>query len=434
MVMKRLLSLTLLFFIQFRISECADWPGFRGATGDGISTEKKLPVSWDATKGIAWRTELTGRGNSSPVVAGGSVYITSQRSDETLWLHAFDEVTGALLWEKNVTSGKLPATGKTGLYQRDHDAASPTVAANSELVCVLFGTADLACFDRSGKEIWSRNLNDDYGRLDINFGISFSPRIWEGTIYLSCLSKGPSYVIAIDAKSGRNRWKTDRSYTAFVDGNDSYATPAIWKSASRGPVSLLVAGTDRLAAYDLKNGKERWVAEGFKINSKTGRMIPSPAVSSEGYVVQCSGNPQSNGRAIAFRINSNTRGTVRESARLWTIEKRSPDRPTPVCVNGRVYFVRDSANGFCIELRSGKKLWEARLAGGKHYASLVAGDGKIYFHNVRGITTVIEEGDEFRKISENTLPGGQTYHATPAIANGTIFFRSYQYLIAVDGS
>ncbi len=416
------------------ICQAEDWPGFRGATGDGRSPETNLPTKWSAEEGIAWQAELQGRGNSSPVVAGGTVYVTAQRKDTSLWLHAFDEASGALRWERNTGEGKLPAKAKFGLYHRDHDAASPTVAANDSLVCALFGTADLVCYDRSGNKLWSRNLNDDYGALDINFGVSFSPRLWQGTLYLSCLSKGPAYVVAIDAGSGKTLWKIDRNFETFVDGNDSYATPAIWKPNDQsGTPRLLVAGADRLAGYDLRDGKQVWVADGLKINSKTGRIIPSPAVAENGWVIQCSGNPQSNGRAIAYRIEKDAAGEIGEDGRIWTVRGRSPDRPTPVCVGGRVYFVRDSAMAFCKDLQTGKTLWEARLAGGKNYASPIAGGGNIYCHNVRGITTVIECGDTFTKVSENQLPGSATYHATPAIANGKLFFRNYETLIAVDG-
>lgn len=407
-----------------------DWPGFRGSTGDGISTEKDPPVVWSANEGIRWRTRLQGRGNSSPVVVAGRVYLTSRRKDDSLWLHAFETKDGSVAWEKNVTVGKLSAKAPFGLYGSDHDAATPTAVANDSLVCALFGTGDLVCFDRDGRLLWRRNLMADYGELDINFGIGASPRLWRETIYLSCLSKGPTYVIAIDVRNGKNRWKVERDFPAREDGEDSYATPAIWELD--GNVRLLVAGADRLNAYALASGRQLWVAGGFGINAKTGRIIASPAFSGE-VVLQCTGNPQGNGRAIALRVNGKAKDDITDSHRIWRFERRTPDRPSPMCYEGNAYLVRDSGMTYCLDLESGKQLWTERLAAGKYYASIIAADGKLYFQNVRGTTTVLQAGGEFRKLAENTVKG-RAFNATPAISDGVIYLRSYDALIAIDGS
>ena len=412
-----------------------DWPGFRGSTGDGVSGETDLPLHWGGENGIGlrWRTELEGRGNSSPVVVGNRLYLTSRRKEDgnSLWLHSFDTADGSLAWEEKVTSGALPARAPFGLYGSDHDAATPTPVANADLVSALFGTGELVCFDRDGRELWRRNLFDDFGELDINFGIGASPRLWDGIIYLSCLSKGPTYVLAIDARTGRDIWKTERDFPARVDAEDSYLTPAIWSPVGSDPL-LLVAGADRLNSYSLKTGEQRWVCAGFDINADTGRIIASPAFSGE-TILQCSGNPRGNGRAIALRAEGRTGGNITESNVLWRFERRTPDRPSPVIYQGKAYIVRDNGVAYCLDVASGEIHWQERLAGGKYYPSVIAGDFRVYFHNMRGITTVIEAGEVYRKLAENAVPG-RSFNATPAISGGSIYLRSYDALIAVGES
>ncbi len=413
----------------------ASWPGFRGADGSGVSLESGLPSTWSESENLKWKLALPGRGNSSPVVTLKRVYLTSQTEDGGLWTFAVDKQNGKLIWKTQLTEGSLAATGEESLYAHRHNPATSTMAASESRVWAFFGTGKLFCLNPKGKIIWQRDLVQDYGSYDIAFGMASSPRLWKGSIYINCITKNTSYVVALSAQDGKTQWKTERSYEADRDGADAYSTPAIWKQGNRE--QILVAGADHLDAYDPKSGERLWYAGGFKIKSPYGRIIASPAVS-ESIIVQCAGNPGGGGlgRAIAFRANGANRadgqGQVTQSARLWSIERTAPDAATPVIYGDLVYLVRANGVTLCVDPATGKKHWEERTAQGDNFASTVAGDNKVYILNTSGTCTVLEAGATFKKLAENKLPG--TFYATPAISDGALFLRSESVLYAIENA
>ena len=196
----------------------------------------------------------------------------------------------------------------------------------------------------------------------------------------------------------------------------------------KGRTELLVAGADHVNAYDLSSGRELWVSAGLTVDSIYGRVIASPATSTDGVLVICSGNPQGGvGHAIALRAGGN--GDITESHRLWKFGPGSPDAPTPVCLGGRVYMVKDNGVAACLDLENGDSVWQKRLDEGPYRASTVAGDGKVYLLSRNGVCTVIEAGPAGKVLATNSLEG--TFFATPAISDGTIYFRGHHNLYAV---
>jgi outer membrane protein assembly factor BamB len=408
-------------------AQADSWPGFRGAAGTGVSNATNLPTTWSATTNIKWRIDLPGRGNSSPVATKNRIYVTAQTEDLGLWLIAIEKHSGELIWKKQLASGELAASGEKNLYAHRHNPATPTVAASESHVWAFFGTGDLFCLSAAGKQRWHRNLVEDYGDYDIAFGMASSPRVWKGKIYVSCSTKGPSYVLALDVKNGKTLWKKERNFEAEEDGADAYSSPIVWKRLNQE--ELLVAGKDHLNSYDLNTGEQNWFSAGFKVKSPYGRIIASPAVS-PGVIVQCAGNPGGGGigRAIAIRPGGN--GDVTQSGQLWTIERTAPDGATPVCYGDHVYLVRANGITICADLKTGKKLWEERVAQGEYFCSTIAGDNKIYVLGTTGVCTVIEAGPKFNRLATNKLPG--TFYASPAISDGILFLRSETSLFAIE--
>ena len=417
-----------LAIVSFAPSSQADsWPGFRGAAGTGISTETNLPTSWSATTNIKWQIDLPGRGNSSPVATKHRVYVTAQTEDLGLWLIAIEKHSGKLIWKKKLASGELAASGEKNLYAHRHNPATPTVAASESQIWAFFGTGDLFCLNAAGKQQWHRNLVEDYGDYDIAFGMASSPRLWKGKIYINCATKGPSYVLALDVSRGKTLWKKERNFEAEQDGADAYSSPVVWQRSNRE--ELLVAGKDHLNSYDLNSGEQKWFSAGFKVKSPYGRIIASPAVSTD-VIVQCAGNPGGGGigRAIAIRPGGN--GDVTESERLWTIERTAPDGATPVCYGDYVYLVRANGITICADLKTGTKQWEERVAQGEYFCSTIAGDNKVFILGTTGVCTVIEAGPKFNRLAENKLPG--IFYASPAISDGILFLRSETSLYAIE--
>ncbi len=402
------------------------WAGFRGGSGDGISTEKNLPIKWSAASGVKWKAALPGRGNSSPVVTSKRVYLTAQTKDLGLWVIAIDKASGKEAWRRKVAGGALVAKGPKNLYAHRHDPATSTPVADEKHVWAFFGTGNLVCLDAAGNQKWARNLVKEFGAYDITFGMGSSPRLWKGKLYIACMTKGASYVAALNSADGKTLWKKDRRLPAKDDGPDAYSTPVIWQG--KGREELLVAGSDHINSYNPANGKQLWISGGFTVKSPYGRIIASPAVS-PGVIVQCAANPGDGGLGRAIALRAGGRGNVTTSAHLWTLERTAPDSSTPVCYDGRAYLVRGNGITLCLDLLTGRKLWEERLAQGQYFSATVAGDGKVYVLGTSGTCTVLQSGAKFAKLAENKLPG--TFYATPAISDGTIYLRSENVLYAV---
>ena len=402
------------------------WPGFRGKTGRGVSTESNLPATWSAKKNLVWSADLTGRGNSSPAVTKSRIYVTTQQPDNSLWVVTIDRSNGKILGRVKVGTGTLAATGPKNLYAHRHNAATPTPVADEEHVWAFFGTGLLVCLDTEGKIRWKRDLARDYGGYDISFGMGSSPRLWGDRLYVACMTKGPSYVAALDKHTGKEVWKTARELSAEHDGPDAYSTPAILQKGDR--TELIVTGSDHINAYDPRTGKQLWISGGLKIDSHYGRIIASPAIAEEA-VVASTGNPLGGGLGRAIAVRTGGSGDVTKSHRLWTYEPFTPDSPTPVCYQGRFYAVRDDGVASCLDLKSGELQWRKRLSGGPYRASLVAGDDKVYFLKVDGTCTVIQAGAEGKVLAENKLEG--SFFATPAISDGIIYLRGHRRLYAV---
>ena len=173
----------------------ADWPCWRGPDGLGVSAEKNLPVQWSKDKNIAWKLALPGKGASSPIIVGDRVYVTAQTSDDGLHVLAIDHKRGELVWDREIGRGKLKAHNL-------HNMATPSAVSDGKLVWALFGTGDLACLDRVGNIVWQRNLVKEYGVIKTNHGYGTSPMLLDGKIYVACMHQGPSYFVAMDAKTG----------------------------------------------------------------------------------------------------------------------------------------------------------------------------------------------------------------------------------------
>jgi len=219
----------------------ADWPCWRGPDGLGVSREKDLPVSWSRDRNIAWQVELPGKGASSPIVAADRVYLTTQTEDSGLHVLAFDRASGRLLWDREIGRGRLHANSL-------HNMATPTPISDGANIWALFGTGDLACLDLAGKVIWSRNLVKEYGQFKTNHGYGSSPMLEAAKLFVVCMHQGPSYVLAIDAKTGKNLWRKDRDLGLTDEAQDSYSSPLFLPAKGQTPLVLEGAENHRQRA------------------------------------------------------------------------------------------------------------------------------------------------------------------------------------------
>ncbi|MDB6032953.1 MAG: hypothetical protein JWM16_3291 [Verrucomicrobiales bacterium] len=393
----------------------ADWPSFRGPDGLGITSEKSLPVEWSKEKNITWKLALPGKGASSPIIVGDRVYMTAQTEDNGLHVLAIDRKKGELLWDQEIERGKLHANNL-------HNMATPTPVSDGKLVWAMFGTGDLVCLDRAGKVQWKRNLVKEYGVYKTNHGYGSSPMLDDGKLFIVCMHQGPSYVLALDGKSGKSLWKEDRNLEAKEEAQDSYSSPIFLRA--KGRTQLVLEGAEMVTAYDPAKGNLLWSSGGLKVPHPYGRTI-SGLAAGEGTVIAVASGFQNRGYTVALKADAKS-DTDRK---LWTQTKYAPDCPTPIIYQGKVFMIRDDGNASCLDLKTGEPLWQERLFSSNVKVSPVAGDGKVYFLSGQGNCTVVKAGDKFEVLSKNDL--NESTLTTPAISRGQIFLRTDKGLYCV---
>lgn len=391
----------------------ADWPGWRGPQTHGISSERNLPLTWGPGTNLAWQVEPPGKGASSPVIIGDRLYLTTQQDDDSLRVLAYDSANGALRWNQSVGSGR----GRT------HDLinmATPTVAAEAQHVWAFFGTGLLVCLDKDGKTVWQRDLAKAHGALNTMWGTGTSPILHDGKLLLAIMHQGPSYVLAVDATTGADLWKTPRDHGAKDEAKDSYSSPTL--ATVDGRTQLIVSGGDHLDAYDPATGERLWANGGLEVPHPYGRTISSPTAAGDLVLTVASGF-QNRGHVLAVRAGG------KEKEQLWTSSRYSPDCPSPVIYNGYAFTLRDDGNAQCLDLRTGEAHWQERLFSENVKVSPVAADGRIYFLSGRGNCVVVQADQTFEVLARNEF--NEDTLAAPAIAHGRIYLRTSKTLYAI---
>jgi outer membrane protein assembly factor BamB len=413
----------------------ADWPQWRGPNGSGIADEKNLPERWSATENVAWKAELSGQGASSPIVAADRVFVTSQigsgvrkpgnhprlaqgaaaanageralgapraaaSADKTIFVvEAFNRADGRRLWEYRVD-----AVGSLAGVHDKHNLASPSPVTDGQIVYAWFGTGQLVALDTNGKLVWQRHLGQENSPFDINWGHASSPTLFEDSLILLCDHSPASYLLAVDKRTGRDRWKTDRGR-----GRSSYTTPFVVRAAS-GP-ELIVNSSERVDAYDPRTGAFLWHVGGPN-------QFPIPVPTFHDGIVYMSRGYRS-GPYMALRPGG--RGDISSSHVVWQVNTGAPYISSLVYDAGLLYMANDVGAITVVDANSGEKVWQERVDG-IFSASPIAGDGKIYFVSETGETIVLRSGREPRILARNDL--GERLIASPAVSNGQIFLRS----------
>ena len=393
-----------------------DWPHWRGPTRDGVSAEKGLPLRWTATQNVAWKRALPGRSGSTPIVSGSRVFLSVAEGDAiSLW--ALDRATGAVVWTSPLGGGNTT--------MRKHNMSSPSPVTDGRTVYVMTGTGILKAFDFDGRARWSRDIQEDYGRFGLNWGYASSPLLVGDALYVQVLhgmkTDDPSYILRIDAATGKTRWRVERPTDAVRESPDSYSTPAV---VARGAQrEIVVTGGDYVTAHDPGTGRELWRAGGLNPDRDPFyRIVASPVVAGDLVLAPTRVKP-------LLAIRAGGRGDVSRTHRVWSFDN-GPDVPTPVTDGTRVYIVTDKGIAWCLDLASGRVVYgPERLKPGTYSASPVLADGKIYVTSEDGLTSVLRAGPAFEVLAENALD--EYTLSSPAVSGGRIFLRTEKHLYAV---
>jgi outer membrane protein assembly factor BamB len=418
--------------------QAGDWPQWRGPNADGVSDETGLPLKWSEGSGVLWKQPLDGPGSSSPAVSAGAVFVTTQEGDD-LFLLKFDAASGRPEWKEKVGRGDTPRApiGKKDAEQRRHqkfhplqNLASPTPAADGEVVIAHFGDGELAAYDYAGKRLWHRNLQDDYGPYSIWWGHANSPILYKDLVINVCMQDSladvpgavsESYLVALDKRTGERKWKTMRKTKSEAEEGDAYTTPVVRTAGGRK--ELVVMGGNQLDAYDPDDGRQLWHLPGLV----GGRTVGGPTAGA-GLVFATRGK---GGPLLAVKPEGE--GDLTDKAVVWTVTKDAPDSCSPVCWKGLLFTVVDAGFAECYDAHTGDLKWKERLPG-EYKASPVAADGRVYFLNRSGVCTVVAASDKFDKLASNALDGDT--NASPAVAGGRIYIRTGKalYCIGAKGS
>lgn len=399
------IALALLFALAGVGVRADDWPQFRGPTGQGHSAERGVPLDWSESRNVAWKTAVPGRGWSSPVVAGGRVWLTTsvKANGASLRALAYDVETG-----REAVNVEVFRIRNAELLNAKNSHASPTPIVEGDRVFVHFGAEGTAALSTSGEIVWKTRL--PYQSQHGNGG---SPVLYGDLLILSCDGSDEAFVVALDKHTGKVRWRTSRRQP----WDQAYTTPLVIRVGERDQV--VSVGAYRAGAYDPQTGKEIWrvsYADGFS-------NVPRP-VFGHGLVYIATGFQQPS--LLAVRVDG--AGDVTKTHVAWTLRRAAPLTPSPLLVDGELYVVNDGGIASCLDAKTGETYWQQRL-GGEYSASPVFADGRIYFLSEEGAATAIAPGREFRRLATSSLDGATL--ASMAVSGGSIFIRTDTHIYRI---
>ncbi|HSE16826.1 MAG TPA: PQQ-binding-like beta-propeller repeat protein [Pyrinomonadaceae bacterium] len=414
--MNRSLAVVTTLLILFTIARADNWPQWRGPSLNGISNEKNLPVKWTAEENVAWKVAMPGFSGSTPIIWRDRIFLNVADGDN-LFLWALNKTNGEILWKKPLGAGNVK--------MRKQNMSSPSPVTDGRNVYVMTGTGILAGFDFNGKELWTRDIQKEYGQFGLNWGYASSPLLHEDSLYVQVLhgmkTDDASYVLRIDKKNGKTLWKVERPTNAIRESPDSYTTPGLLRYGKT--TEIVITGGDCVTGHDPATGKELWRANGLNPdNSPVYRIVASPIIFDGIIYAPTRVKP-------LLALKSGGRGDITTSHVLWSTAN-GPDVPTPVTDGKYFYVVNDRGIMFCLDAKTGAEVYtNQRIKPGTYSGSPVLADGKIYITNEDGLTTVVAAGPKFEVLAENPL--NDYVLSSPAISDGQIFIRTGQHLYAI---
>jgi len=398
------------------------WPEFRGPGGTGKAQATGLPLTWSETANVRWKTPVHGRAWSSPVVLDNQIWVTTATQDgKQLFAVAVDAVSGKVLHDIKLFDVVTPQ------YVHPFNTyASPTPAIEPGRVYVTFGSPGTAALDTAtGRVIWERrDFECNHYR-----GAGSSPVIFGNLLLLNFDGSDFQYVVALDKRTGKTVWKTERSIDfkdlgpdgkpeAEGDMRKAFSTPQI-VTVNGAPV-FISQGAKASYAYDPLTGRELW-----RVEERTNHSASTRPVAGFGLVFLPTGFPK--GELLAVRPDG--RGDITETHVVWRLTRGVPNKPSVLLIDDLLFMTTDAGVASAVEAKTGAVVWTGRI-GGTHSASPVYADGRIYFFDEEGKTAVVEAGRTFKLLAENTL--GDGFMASPAIAGKAFIVRSRTHLYRIE--
>jgi outer membrane protein assembly factor BamB len=458
------------------------WPQWRGPTHDGVSAETRLPDSWGAecaatptprgefhlrqgyggqvggpspdadsaeqrratpagqnfegrpiiatvcdnivTKNVSWKLPLPAYSGSTPIIWADTIFLNVATGSNTgeIELWSIDRNKRAVNWKRRVVA--------TNHMERKQNMSSPSPVTDGKTVWVMTGYGVIKAFDFAGKELWSRDIQADYGKFGFNWGYASSPLLRGDALYVQVLhgmkTDDPPYLLKIDKATGKTIWRVERPTPAIRESPDAYTTPT-WVEAN-GRAELIITGGDVVSGHDPATGKEYWRADVLNPDRNSAyRIVASPTIVNGMIIAPTRVNP-----IVAIKPGGS--GDVAASHVVWTFAQ-GPDVPTPVSDGKLLYVVRDTGVLYALDVKTGATVYgPVRLPSGTYSASPILADGKIYVTTEEeGLTTVFRAGPKFEIISSNRLLNDCAPYclSTVAVSEGQLFMRTSSFLWAI---
>jgi len=405
----------------FSQAQDSNWTHFRGNRLDGISNVVSVPLKWSDDSGMTWKTDIHGRGWSSPVVYGNQIWVTTATEDgKELYAVCVDFLSGKVIYDIKVfTPSDIPGKHSLNSY------ATPTPVIEKGFVYVHYGSSGTACINTSnGSIVWTR--------IDLKCkhvqGPASSPVLYKNLLILHYEGTDVRFLTALDKATGKTVWKTDRPDKPYepltVIGRKAYVTPLIMNVKGR---DLLISnGSAVCNAYDPETGEEIWSVTGGAESTIAMPFAEKGIVYYyTGYMVDPAGTDYSD----LMAVNTDGKGDITATNVLWKKRSGRLQLMTPVILNGLIYTVDSNNNMMCIEASTGKEVWTSRMKSNFNASPVIAG-GNIYFFSVRGDVVVIKPGRELQIVSQFQIQN--PVWATPAFLRNSIILRTDKYLCKIN--
>ena len=423
MVTAKPAGLLLFGIVAFTVARLdAQWLQFRGPDGAGIAASRNLPLTWDESTNIRWKTAIHGRAWSSPVILDSEIWLTTATPDgKELSVVTVNAADGKIVRDQKIFQVDEPQEGHPF-----NSYASPTPVAEPGRVYVTFGSHGTAALDsRTGKVLWERrDLACNHFR-----GAGSSPILFRNLLLMHFDGIDVQYVVALDKDTGKTVWKTPRSIDFKDLGPDgkpigdgdfrkAFTTPQIMDVQGR-PLLISVGGKAAYA-YEPMTGKEVW-----RLEQRYSHTASTRPVTGHGLIFYPTGWEDS--RVLAVKPEGT--GDVTSTNVVWQFTRSVPQKPSLLLVDDLIYMVNDVGIATCLEAKTGTQVWQSRI-GGTFSASPLSGAGRIYFFDEDGKTTVIEAGRTFRILAENHLDYG--FMASAAVIGDALILRTTMDLYRIE--
>ncbi len=411
------------------------WPQWRGPALNGSSPEQDLPVEWGTEKNVAWKANMPGFSGATPVIWADRVFMPSGDGTGGLLALCLDAGTGKILWRR-------PAGKDRWFRGKRHNAATPSAVTDGKTVCFYYGTGTLLAFDFSGKPLWRRELEKEFGRFVLMWGYGSSPLLQGGRLYIPVLQhvkpgrygggpdprRGPldSFVLALDLATGKTIWKHVRPTDAQGETTESYITPMVLEG--KGQPQIVINAAEYLTGHAASTGEEVWRWRFAPPSTRRDQRTVSSVTVDDGVVYF--GRP----KCRVFYAVEPAGGTGRLAGDVlkWTFEKESSDASTALMYRERLYLLNGRGKVLtCLKPDTGTVIWSEKLAVTDELrASPTGADGKIYCISMRGEAVVLKAGDACAVLATNRMKEKRCL-STIAVSGGRLYLRTPDYLYCI---